>query len=99
MTGPRTAMFQRKGASPPSGAPTDPKDAQADDVPPGSSDQDPDMMTVTCPNCQCQFDPISGEVMAGPDDASMQSDQSAAAPPAGGDVDPSTMAMPEGMFS
>lgn len=62
---PRIAMFQRKG-SPVTGDVTD-------DAGPDALSEDSSMPeggeTVMCPNCQCEFDPATGEIMnAEPDE-------------------------------
>lgn len=92
MTAPRQAMFQRKGGD---AIPTDAPDTSAE-----SQTATPMDVTV-CPNCDCAFNPASGEILQvggeqgeyAPDAEGSAVDASAVA-----NLDPSTMPMPDGMF-
>lgn len=61
----RMPVFARKGA------PADSPDTAGspDSREPGAEDAD----TVTCPNCQCEFDPETDEVVSPPGEPEMES--------------------------
>lgn len=96
MTAPRQAMFQRKGnvSMPPTSGPipTDAPDTSAD-----SQDASP-LDVAVCPNCDCAFNPASGEILSVGGETPSE-DATDASADTSASVDPSTMPMPEGMFS
>lgn len=90
MTAPRQAMFQRKGGAETGAIPTDAPDTSA------ASQEATTLDVAVCPNCDCAFDPASGEILSVASDEPETVDnvvEEAA------EVDPSTMAMPDGMFA
>lgn len=89
MTAPRQAMFQRKGGD---AMPTDAPDTSAE------SQEATPLDVAICPNCDCAFNPDSGEILQVGGD--VPGEEAAEIPmDVGAPVDPSTMAMPDGMFS
>lgn len=101
MTGPRTAMFQRKGGDSPPMPDKKPSLVIAighgDPHPEGSTQDnkgaamDGGENSVTCPNCNCTFDPESGQIMDMGDDLSGDSGSDSGS-------DASSYGMPPGMM-
>lgn len=92
-------LFQRKGPPAPSGP--DMGSMKGADHPEGSTPEnkdvpdDGDMQTVTCPNCHCEFDPETGDLLNTPDDGMSGDDGSM-----GGQMHPDagSYQMPDGMM-